>query len=243
MRVGKKVKRTLGAMLFTLGFLIGLVVFVGAVWADFEAAMFDTAIKGDESLRPVRCPVIITGDETGTISAAFHNPLDRLVKYFVRTHISRGFVTYMREDKELLPVEPGETERLEWTVTADDAAYGRVILVKVLLMANYPLPSRQATCGILTLDVPYLSGKQLLTLAVAASLVCMALGGGLWFQASRPVDEGFPKELARGMAALAGSVVVGMIVAFLGPWLLGLIAVVFTAVLIVEVLRHVVQGS
>ena len=88
-----------------------------------------------------------------------------------------------------------------------------------------------------------MNGKQLLALAVAASLVCMALGGGLWFQASRPVREGFPKELARGMAALAGSVVVGMIVAFLGPWLLGLIAVVFTAVLIVEVLRHVVQGS
>ena len=58
MRVGKKVKRTLGAMLFTLGFLIGLVVFVGAVWADFEAAMFDMAIKGDESLGSVRWPGI-----------------------------------------------------------------------------------------------------------------------------------------------------------------------------------------
>ncbi|MEJ2212266.1 MAG: hypothetical protein P8129_25025 [Anaerolineae bacterium] len=242
MKVGKKVKRALGAMLFTLGFVIGLVVFVGAVWADFEAAMFDTAIKGDKSLHPVSCPVVIVGDETGTISAAFHNPLDRPVNYFIRTRISRGFVTYMREDKELLPVAPGETERLEWEVTADDAAYGRVVLVKILLTGNYPLPSRQATCGVLTLDVPYVNGKQLLALAVVSSLVCMALGGGLWFQASRPVDEGFPKELARAMVALAGAVLVGMVVAFLGPWLLGLVVVVVTALLLVEVLRHVVQG-
>lgn len=241
MKVGKKLKRTLGAILFTLGFLIGLVIFVAAVWADFEAAMFDTAIKGDRALRPVSCPVLITRGETGTVSAGFHNPLDRPVNYFVRTRISRGFVTYMWEHKELLPVAPGETGRLEWTVTPEDAAYGRVVLVKVLLMGNYPLPSRQATCGILTLDVPYLSGKQVLALGVAASLVGMALGGGLWFSASRPLNEGSPRELARAMGALGGSVVVGIVVAFLGPWLVGVGIVVVTALLLVEVLRHLVQ--
>lgn len=242
MRVGKKVKRTLGAVLYTLGFVIGLTIFVGAVWADFEAAMFDTAIKGETSLRPVRCPVLITRGETGVVSAGFHNPLDRPVNYFIRTRISRGFVTYMWEHKDLLPVAPGETERLEWTVTPEDAAYNRVVLVKILLMGNYPLPSRQATCGILTLDVPFLTGKQLLALGVTASLVGMALGGGLWFRARKPVDEEFPRELARAMAALGGSVVVGMGIAFVGPWLLGGIVVVVTALLIVEVARHLIQA-
>jgi len=240
MKVSKKVKRTLGAILFSLGFVVGFVVFAGTVWADFEGAMFDTSIKGETSLRTLRCPVIITGNETGTVSAAFHNPLDRPLQYSVRTRISQGFVTLMREEKELLPVAPGETERLEWTVTADDAAYGSVVLVKVLLMGNYPLPSRQATCGILALGVSFLSGDQLLALGVAVSLVGMALGGGLWLAGNRPLGEGPQTDLARGMGALAGSVLVGMFVGLVGSWLLGGIVILVTTLLIVEVVRHIV---
>ncbi len=243
MRFRNKALRTLGAILFSLGFVIGLAVFAGAVWADFEAAMFDTSIRGDATLRGVRCPVIITKDETGIISAPFHNPLDRVANFAIRTRISEGFVTLMREEKELLPVAPGATERLEWTVTADDAAYGRVVLVRMLSRGGYPLPSRDASCGILVLDVPFLSGGQILTLGVVASFVLMALGGALWLVGSGPLREGFQLDLTRGMGALVGSVLIGMLVAFMGSWLLGVALVVITALLVVEVIRHAVQRA
>lgn len=243
MKVNNKISGTLGAFLFAAGFVVGFVVFAALVWADLEAAVFDTSIKGDKSLRTLRCPVLITEDEMGTISAAFHNPLDRPVNFFVRTRISDGFVTLMREDKEILRVEPGATERLEWTVAADDAAYDMVVLVKVLLMGHYPLPSRQATCGVLTLDVPFLSGRQIVALSIATSLVFMALGGGLWLASNRPLNEETQIGRARGMGALAASVLVGMLVGFVGSWLLGLIVVIVTALLIVEVMRHVIQEN
>ena len=243
MRDRKRLQRTLGAILFAVGFVLGFVIFAGMVWADFEAAMFDTSIRGEGRLRTLRCPVLIAEDETGTVSAAFHNPLDRPVNFFVRTHISQGFVTLMREERELLPVAPGETERLEWTVTADDAAYGAVVLVRVLLAGNYPLPARDASCGILALGVPLLGGRAALTLGVVASLLCMAAGGGLWLAGNRPLSEGFRTELARGMGALAASVLLGLFVGFVGWWLLGALVVIATLLAIVEVLRHVMQGG
>lgn len=233
--------RTVGAILFLVGFALGALIFAGVIWADLEGAMFDTAVRGDKSLRTLRCPILITRNETGTISAAFHNSLDRPIRFSIQARISQGFVTLMREDKTILPVDAGGTERLEWTVTAEDAAYGSVVLVNILQRGHYPLPSRQATCGILVLGLPFLNGRQALTLAVAVSLVLMALGGALWLRGSWPLRKGGDLELARGMGALALSVVVGMVVGFLGAWLLGLIVVVITVLLIVELVRHVVQ--
>jgi hypothetical protein len=238
-----KLLRTVGTILFLAGFALGALIFAGAVWADLEGAMFDTAIRGDKSLRSLRCPVLITRNETGTVSAAFHNSLDRDIRFSVQVRISQGFVTLMREEKTILPVDAGGTERLEWTVTADDAAYRSVVLVNVLQRGHYPLPSRQATCGILALNLPFLTGRQALSLAVAVSLVLMALGGALWVVGSWPLRKGSDLELARGMGALAISVVVGMVVGFLGAWLLGLIVVVITVLLIVELIRHVVQRA
>ncbi len=235
--------RTIGAILFSAGFVIGFVIFSVAVWADFEGAMFDTSMRGERTLRTLRCPVVINAEETGTISATFHNTLDRPVQFAVRARISQGFVTIMREERALLPVDAGGTEGLEWIVTAEDAAYGSVVLVKVLVRASYPLPSRQATCGVLVLDLPFLSGSQALTLGVSASLFLLALGGGLWLIGSWPLKEGSELDLARGMGALAASVLVGMLVGFLGSWLLGVAVVVVTLLLIVELIRHVVQRA
>jgi hypothetical protein len=242
MRGTNKGQRIIGAILFSAGLAIGYLIFGAAVWADFESSMFDTAIRGEKSLRTLRCPIVISDQETGTVSAAFHNSLDRPVQFAIRTRISQGFVTLMREEKALLPVEAGGTGRLEWTVTPDDAAYGSVILVKVLLQGNYPLPSRQATCGVLVLGLPFLSGSQALTLGVAVSLVLVALGGALWLVGSWPLDAGFELNLARAMGVLAVTMLVGMFVGFMGSWLLGLAVVVITALMIVELIRLVVQG-
>jgi hypothetical protein len=238
-----KLLRTVGVIVFSVGFAVGLLVYAGAAWADLEGAMFDAATHGDKSLRTVRCPVLITKNETGTVSAAVHNSLDIPVRFSIQARFSEGFVTLMREENALLPVDAGATETLEWTVTADEAAYSSVVLVKVLLRGHYPLPSRQATCGILVLGLPFLTGKQVLALAVAVSLALMALGGILWLTGTRPLREGFDVDLARGMGALAVTVLVGMFAAFLGAWLLGLIVVVITVLLIVELIRHVVQRT
>jgi hypothetical protein len=179
----------------------------------------------------------MTTSESGAIRARLTNPLERPVEFSVRTHITEGFVSLMREERERLPLKPGESEQVEWPVTPDDAAYGRVILARVYLHGQYPLPSRHASCGILVVDVPSLTGQQILILALVVSLVCMALGAVVWRAIHRPL-AGLNLEAGRAMGALAGTVVVGIVVSLLGMWVLGLLAAVATVLLIGAIIGH-----
>lgn len=215
-------RRPLGVLLFALGLLLGMALFGATIWADFEAVLFNPGLSYEAPLRSLRCPVMITPSETGTVSALLTNPLDRSTERYVRAHVTDGYITLMREINKSVPLAPGEKERLHWTVTADDAAFDRFILIKVIVRGRYPLPSRQGTCGILVVNAPFLTGNQVLGLTFAASLLSMVGGYGLWFNASRPLDQP-GRQVSRAMVALAGGVVLGAIVGWLGWWLPGLI--------------------
>jgi hypothetical protein len=204
-----------------------MALFGVVVWADFEAALFSPGIQQDAALRSLRCPVLITRSETGTVTASLKNPLERSTERYVEAHISDGYVTLMREINTRIPLDPGERQRLEWTVTADDAAFGRLVLVKVVLRARYPLPSRQGTCGILVVDVPFFRGNHFFALGFVVSLLSMAAGFGLWHRAGQPLRER-GRQIGRAMGVLTGIVLLGTIVGLMGWWVPGLIFFVIT---------------
>jgi len=238
----RKLARSLGVLLFSIGLLLAATLFGAIIWADFEAVLFNPGLQQDAPLRSLRCPLMITRSETGTVTASLSNPLDRSTERYVRAHITDGYVTLMREVNQRVPLEPGEKQQLEWEVTAADAAFERFILVKVILRGRYPLPSRQGTCGILVVDVPLLNGEQLFGLAFTGSLLAMAVGYGFWLRASRPLHES-GQQMARAMWMLAASVVAGTIVGWRGWWLPGaiifLIMVLGIGVIIGYVLNRV----
>ncbi|MBC8262894.1 MAG: hypothetical protein H8E47_02055 [Anaerolineales bacterium] len=231
--------RTLGVLIFSAGVLLGMALFASAVWGDLEATLFDVSMRGSAPLTTLRCPVMMTATEVGTVTAAFTNPLERAIEFTIRTHISRGYVTLMREINSKLPLAPGETQTLEWTVTPDDAAYGRLILVGVRLSAKYPLPSRHGSCGILIVNLPYFTGNQVGAFTFAASLLSMVVGAGLWVTRNRPLS-GLGLDVTRTMGALAGCVLAGMIVGLLGWWVLGVIILVITVLLISTIIGYFV---
>lgn len=232
--------RPLGVLLFAMGLLLGMALFGAAIWADFEAVLFNPGLSYDAPLRSLRCPPMITTSETGTVTASLTNPLDRPTERYVRAHITDGYVTLMREVNRSVPLEPGETERLEWSVTADDAAFDRFVLVKIIVRGRYPLPSRQGTCGILVVGVPFLSGDQVFGLVFAASLISMAAGYGLWRRASRLVGRQ-RQQVARAMVALAGSIALGAVAGWMGWLLPGIILFVFTILGIGVIIGYVLN--
>ncbi|MBL7184236.1 MAG: hypothetical protein ISS50_07280 [Anaerolineae bacterium] len=237
-----KTIRILGVLIFSAGVLLGMALFGIVVWGDFEAAMFDPSIKRDAPLATLRCPVMMTKTETGTVSATFTNPLERPIELYTRAHITEGYVTLMREIITTLPLDPGETKPLQWTVTPDDAAFGRLILVKITVNRKYPLPSRQGTCGILVVDLPYFTGNQIFAFTLAASLLSMVAGAGLWVVANRPL-RGPGLDVTRAMGVLAGSVLTGTIVGLRGSWMFGGLIFVFTVLLIGAVIGYFVSRS
>lgn len=219
MSIQRKAIRVLGLVLFTVGIVLGMALFATAAWGDFEASLFDLSLPSDGPLNTLSCPVLVTAAESGTVSATFTNPSERPIQRRVRIHVSDGLVTLLREEKSMLPLDPGERQRLQWTVTADDAVWGRLILARVYVYRQYPLPSATAACGILLVDLPPFTGGHVLALAVAASLLGIGLGGWLWMASNRPL-AGRIRRVTYGMAVLAGIVLAGMSASLLGWWLL-----------------------
>ena len=244
MTTRRRIYRIFGILLFSLGVLLGMGLIAVTIWTDLEASFFDSALasQGGESLKGLRCPVLVTSSEIGTVTATIQNPADKPVELRLRAHITDGFVTLMREVNATLQLEPGEKQKAEFFVTTDDATYHWLILVRVRQFRYSPLPTRQASCGMLALDVPFLTGGQLLGLAVAATLLGLIGGIALWSAGNWPLNRK-SQATVRTMAALTVALVVGFIVGFTGSWLLGTLLFAINLLLVFEIVRHAVQKS
>jgi hypothetical protein len=237
MKSQKKVIRILGVLIFSVGVLLGLALSAGAVWGDLEANLFGVSITADAPLKTLTCPVMVTTAESGTVAATFSNPTDRPISPNVQTHISHGYVTLEREIRTRIRLAPGETQQLQWPVTSDDAAYGYLILVKVLALGQYPLPSRQGSCGILVVNLPSFTGNQVVAFVFASSSSSMVLGAALWIANNRPSSKQ-GRATTRAMSCIAATVLAAMLSALLGWWVLGGILLVVAVLLVTQVVIY-----
>jgi hypothetical protein len=234
--------RILSAVLFSIGLLLAMAFSAGAVWADLEASLFEPSRIADEPLKTLRCPLVITSQESGTIAATFTNPSERALRRTVRAYITHGFSSLMREVDTQFMLEPGETHRLEWTVTADDAAWRRFVLVRVNVLRNFPLPSRSGSCGVLVMNLPGLNGNQIVALSFAAILLSMGAGVAIWSAANKSSPGRIP-DLTRAMAFLAAIVVASMLFSLLGWWVPGGLLLVLALIVTVSMVTWAVTRA
>ena len=237
MKSQRQITRLLGVLVFSAGVLLGLALSAAAVWGDLEATLFGVSITADASLKTLKCPVMMTSTESGTVAATFSNPTDRQISPKIQTHISHGYVTLKREFRTRVRLAPGESQQLEWSVASDDAAYGYLILVKVLALGQYPLPSRQGSCGILVINLPSFTGKQIIAFSFATSLLSMVLGAALWVVSSQPLSKQ-GHGAVRAMSCIAITVLAAMLSALLGWWVLGGVLLLIAVLLVTQVVIH-----
>lgn len=230
--------RTLGAVLFSIGILMGFVFLGYTVWADIEATLFASSYQADKSLRSLNCPLILTSGETGSVSAEFQNNTERPIRPLVRTYISEGLVTVIREMRELIPIPSGRSEERSWEVNYGDAVYNRFILVRVTQHGHYPVPSQTGSCGIITLDVPFLSGSAIVFLITALIGGCIFFGLRLWLKYNRPL-MGKPKTITQGFVWLSIVLAAGLLFTFLGWWVAAALFFILTLLLTMGISTHV----
>jgi hypothetical protein len=154
-------------------------------------------------------------------------------------NISQGHVTLIRQVDTLLPLAPGERQRLEWEVTSADAAYGLFALVKVHRFGFYPLPAQQGSCGIVLVNLP-LPGAVMFAGGLALVLLGMGGGAALWFRANRPLRES-ALDTARAMAVLSVLIVAGLLMGALNIWLAGIVVLTSTVLLITVLIGYRVE--
>jgi len=236
----KKLKNGLILTMFILSMAIGFAMLIVGVWGDAEASMFDLTHKGETRLGTLSCPVLITAQDKEQFSAKFHNPLERNIKSAVRVRVSSGHLTLLSQDDVKFQLAPDESRKLAWAVDPEDAVYGKIVLVKVYMFRNNPIPSKHDTCGILVLDIPALKGQQVVYGSLGLSIVGMVAGIFLWQRNNKLMNKR-QKELNRAMFIMAGSLTIGLVASLLGHWLLGGLGLIVAVLLLIGTIGQMLK--
>ncbi len=231
-----KSKYTIGSIVFFLGIFIGLALAVAAIWGDFEGLSYYYTGATYGQFSGLHCPILMTRSETGTITAAFNNSSNQESEPYYEMEIG-GLLPRKFEDQ--LSVPPHATKSVQWTVDANDIDLGFFIFAKIDILPDAIYSSREATCGIVVLNVPGLTGGQIFALTFVASLMGMLIGLGLWEKANKPL-MGSSLNQWRAMQAMAISVLLAMFIGFMGWWGPGILLCAITVLLLVISLQFLI---
>ena len=218
----------LGIVFFFLGIMLGLALSGGIVWGEIEARLY-TSFSATSGLRRLECPLMLAATESGFVTATFDNPTDELVKPVVRLEVSHPGGS--RQTSQTLYLAPGASQILKWTVGADAAIFGRLILVSVYQSQYSHLPSRLGYCSILVLGLFGLSGSQSFTLIFAISILGLMVGGALWLLRMRSLG-GPALGVTNAGGLLAAIVLAGMLSSLPRWWGLTLFCLALTVLMI-----------
>lgn len=237
----KRWHRTLGLYIFFAGVLLGMLFAALLTWADFEASLFDRPTDAKASrLVSLRCPILLNQEEIGTVTATFSNPTEYAARRTVDTNISHGFVILMREERTRLDLEPGEKRTLQWTISPEDAAWGRFILVHIETQRSGSLPARSGSCGVLVTNLPFGTGIQITVVTIGATLLLMVIGAVLWRRGTEAQRKDL-RTIDYLALALGPFTLSALITGLLGIWLISLILLVLTVLTMVTIVTWVLS--
>jgi hypothetical protein len=229
--------RYLAVIIFITGVLMGLILFGYAVWGDFEAAIFDSLIREEGKTR-ISCPMIINNTESGLVSLVIRNSSDKPIINRVWTKITNGAISILDESRERYDLQPGDEKTLEWEVNADNAVYGkRLILVKIRSDVTYPLTDREGSCGIIVVNTSTITGSQIVGITFSASIIFIITGLVIWWRINKPLIS---KDylIFRAMVSLGVITLLGLITGFLGFWLAGGIILIISVLVIGSMIAY-----
>lgn len=206
------------------GILLGLLLSLLAVWADYESTAYGFPRRAQAPLRGLTCPVFMGRNERGVVSLKISNPTDGKLSPSIRTQISTPSVAISQ--LEAVRLAPGEQVTLQRAVGPENIDLGMFIFVDALVYAAYPLPDRQTTCGILV--IPFTNGAVPWILGTALSVLFMAAGTYLLYKN----DLTFARS--RPLSVMVIATMLAMTLGYSGWWL----AAIFPIILCLFTLLH-----
>jgi len=206
-----------------LGSLLGFILILGMVWADFEGSLFLPSLIGEKYVvKNLNCPALMTRNETRHISLTLSNSRENEQSRFVEGMISEGDIRQTRVIKQEVTIAPGAKEEVTWEIYPEDAAYDKVVFFHVYVKRAYSAPSLEGTCGVLVLDIPFLSGIQVMGI-VLGLIFFLILGGNsiLLFQYQKDLMGPRRRYMWRAMFAMSILTVLGIWTSIMGYWEFG----------------------
>jgi hypothetical protein len=172
--------------LYIIGAVSTLFLGIMVTWAQFETTFYGFPTLNEDHSLPLSCPLVMTSHETSTITTTLENKTDREIRLLVRADISSSW--RIRSEREFIRVPEGASQQVSWQVDVNDMDYGRFIMARVYQYASYKTTMKDAMCGIVMLDVPFLTGNQVLVILLVAGFGGLASGLFLWHRAHQPLE-------------------------------------------------------
>lgn len=208
-------------ILFIVGAVSGLILTALATWADLESAYYGFSRRASARLSGLSCPILMTANETSTISLKVKNSTENKLSPIIRVETSSRVTAFEFTDRLELP--PGESATRQWSIGPENKDLKRFIFASVLVYSSYPLPDREITCGVFVLSLPGVGGIYSWGLIL---LSLLGMGSGLYQvnKAQGPEQSGV--DVARQLMFMAIIVLFGLVTAFNGWWIQGILTLV-----------------
>ena len=198
---------------YLLGLIIGLSVVFVATWADMESAFYGFPRLASAGLGGFHCPILMTRNDTNTISLTVSNPTDSKISPSVKTMISTPLVA--EEYLDNIELAPGESKKLEWTIGPGNIDLGQFIFAKALVYSAYPLPSLEDSCGVFIVNLPG-NGKVIVPFVLIISL--LGMGWGLYGINKVGVKNEWVMQNVRSFAFVGIVVALGILTSITSGW-------------------------
>lgn len=235
-----KLAGRLGALLIVLGAALAITVAIAASWADFEGLSYFATGAGYDRFEGMACPSVMSLAEEGTVRAVFDNPTNNNIRPNYRVEISGTSASRKLEGS--VAVSPHSQQAVSWAVSKQDVDLGNLVLVRLVVLPVSTYATREATCGILTLDTGSIPGRRALEGVIAGS-VLLTLAGlvlpmlMLTGHARRTYEAAASSPRRRALQALGISSAGAVLPALGGAWLAAWILCAVSLILLLIVLR------
>ena len=223
-------RRIFGILLFALGALSSTLLTGGLSWAGLEAAFYGFPRYTDEHFDGLACPLLMTRSETAFVRVTVNNPSDQVITPIMTIDISAPGLPDTEEVQVTVPA--GQSRQLAWSLSSDNIDRRYFIFANANRSASYPVPSAEAFCGTLVLDVPFLGGMQILLIWLALCVVCTPLGLWMWRSSLDQSDR-----LPGIIWALAITTLGSLIFSLSGVWMMGMLSLPVIILMAVGLLR------
>jgi hypothetical protein len=232
----------IGLVLYLPGILASLTFNVFVLWANLEgqsfwgypeALSFDTSLTTEARLGRLRCPMIITPNETGNLDLIVRNPNNYPIEAWISAHISKpGETENMLRDMISVPLEPGESSNLRWLVSSENVVNHSMIQARIFLrLTKAHPPARTKHCGIILVDLWGMSANTIILTALAGGFALQL--AGIWLWASGWQNTGKKNHTMRNLLIFISLLVLFMTGSSLvHSWVLSLVAFLLIIVIL-----------
>jgi len=228
-------KNKVGLVLYVLGIAVLMFILTITAWSDVEALNIDISVIRRGSLSSLRCPIFITPKETSTVSLKVNNPNDFTIRPQVTTLITRSTLSLLNREVTFLEIQPGETQLVTREIDSKDSVFDRLVLIKAIVNNPFPMKDVHNICGVMVVNINFLSGNQLSTIFMALSILLTVIGLILYTAGKRPFKKKFKMQLNIKLF-LAILIFLSIVISNYGYFIIGLVGFFIATMTIIVVL-------